>query len=72
MLNEKRKAKNSNKAEPNEAVKLSCGLVCFSHSLHLARLFFCYHYILEIIDNTITIITDKIRIIEIGFAKLSV
>jgi len=26
MLNEKRKAKNGNKAEPNEAVKLSCGL----------------------------------------------
>ncbi len=26
MLNEKRKAKNSNKAEPNKAVKLICGL----------------------------------------------
>ena len=27
MLNEKRKAENINKAESDEAVKLSCGLV---------------------------------------------
>jgi|YelNatPaOPRAMG01_1025707.scaffolds.fasta_scaffold65443_3 thioredoxin reductase len=29
MLNEKEKNKNSNKTEPNEAVKLSCGLGAF-------------------------------------------
>ena len=40
MLNEKRKAKNSNKPESNEAVKLSYGLGCLLYLYRTSKTMF--------------------------------